>query len=79
EVVSPDDRLPDLVIRASDYLTLGVPVTWIIDQGPDSASFTRSKAQSSLPTRSFVTARLNCRSPNYWRSFRSSKGAVVPR
>jgi len=33
EVVSPDDRLPDLVIRASDYLTLGVPVTWIIDPG----------------------------------------------
>jgi Uma2 family endonuclease len=31
EVVSPDDRLSDLVIRAGDYLTLGVPVTWIFD------------------------------------------------
>ncbi|MBV8572611.1 MAG: Uma2 family endonuclease [Acidobacteriaceae bacterium] len=31
EVVSPDDRLPDLVIRAGDYLSLGVPVTWIFD------------------------------------------------
>ena len=31
EVVSPDDRLPDLVIRAGDYLSLGVPVTWILD------------------------------------------------
>ena len=33
EVVSPDDRLPDLVIRAGDYLSLGVPVTWILDPG----------------------------------------------
>ncbi len=31
EVVSPDDRLPDLVVRAGDYLTLGVPVTWIFN------------------------------------------------
>jgi Uma2 family endonuclease len=31
EVVSPDDRLSDLVIRAGDYLTLRVPVTWILD------------------------------------------------
>jgi Uma2 family endonuclease len=31
EIVSPDDRLPDLVIRAGDYLSLGVPVTWIFD------------------------------------------------
>ena len=31
DVVSPDDRLPDLIIRAGDYLTLGVPVTWIFD------------------------------------------------
>ena len=31
EVVSPDDNLPDLVIRAGDYLLLGVPVTWIFD------------------------------------------------
>jgi Uma2 family endonuclease len=31
EIVSPDDRLPDLVIRAGDYLTLGVPVTWMFD------------------------------------------------
>ena len=30
-MVSPDDRLPDLVIRAGDYLTLGVPVTWMLD------------------------------------------------
>ena len=29
-MVSPDDRLPALVIRAGDYLTLGVRVTWII-------------------------------------------------
>ena len=33
EVVSPDDRLPDLVIRAGDYLSLGVPVTWILAPG----------------------------------------------
>lgn len=31
EVVSPDDRLPDLVIRAGDYFTMGVPLTWIFD------------------------------------------------
>lgn len=31
DVVSPDDRLPDLVIRAGDYWTRGVPVTWILD------------------------------------------------
>ena len=31
DVASPDDRLPDIVIRAGDYLTLGVPVTWIFD------------------------------------------------
>jgi Uma2 family endonuclease len=31
EIVSPDDRLPDLVIRAGDYLSFGVPVTWIFD------------------------------------------------
>ena len=31
EVVSPDDRLADLVTHAGDYLTLGVPVTWIFD------------------------------------------------
>ena len=31
EIVSPNDRLADLVIRAGDYLTLGVPVTWIVD------------------------------------------------
>jgi Uma2 family endonuclease len=30
-VVSPNDRLADLVTRAGDYLTLGVPVTWIFD------------------------------------------------
>jgi Uma2 family endonuclease len=29
EIVSPDDKLPDLVIRAGDYLSMGVPVTWI--------------------------------------------------
>ena len=31
EVVSPDDRLPDLVLRAGEYLTLGVTATWIFD------------------------------------------------
>jgi Uma2 family endonuclease len=31
EIVSPDDKLPDLIIRAGEYLTLGVPVTWILD------------------------------------------------
>ena len=31
EIVSPDDKLPDLVIRAGDYLTMGVPLTWIFD------------------------------------------------
>jgi Uma2 family endonuclease len=31
EIVSPDDKLPDLVIRAGDYLSMGVPVTWIFD------------------------------------------------
>lgn len=33
EVVSPDDRLPDLITRAGDYLMLGVPTTWIFDPG----------------------------------------------
>jgi Uma2 family endonuclease len=27
----PDDKLPDLVIRAGDYLSMGVPITWIFD------------------------------------------------
>jgi Uma2 family endonuclease len=31
EIVSPDDRLKDLTERAHDYLTLGVPETWILD------------------------------------------------
>jgi Uma2 family endonuclease len=31
EVVSPDDNLADLVVRAGDYLSIGVPVTWILD------------------------------------------------
>lgn len=31
EVLSPDDKLEDLVIRAGDYLSIGVPVTWILD------------------------------------------------
>ena len=31
EVASPDDKLADLVIRAGDYLTMGVPITWIFD------------------------------------------------
>lgn len=31
EVVSPDDRLADLVTRGGDYLGMGVPVTWILD------------------------------------------------
>jgi Uma2 family endonuclease len=31
EIVSPDDKLPDLIIRAGDYLTMGVPITWIFD------------------------------------------------
>lgn len=31
EVVSPDDRMKDLTGRAQDYLTLGVPETWIFD------------------------------------------------
>lgn len=33
EIVSPDDRMPDLVIRTGDYLQLGVPETWILDPG----------------------------------------------
>lgn len=31
EIVSPDDKLPDLVIRAGDYLSMGVPITWIFN------------------------------------------------
>ncbi len=31
EVVSPKDRIPDLVLRAGEYLQLGVPLTWIFD------------------------------------------------
>lgn len=31
EVVSPKDRMPNLVERAGDYLTLGTPITWIFD------------------------------------------------
>jgi Uma2 family endonuclease len=31
EIVSPDDKLPDLVVRAGDYLSMGVPTTWILD------------------------------------------------
>ena len=31
EIVSPDDRMPDLVNRAADYADVGVPLTWILD------------------------------------------------
>jgi Uma2 family endonuclease len=31
EIVSTDDRLKDLTERAQDYITLGVPETWIFD------------------------------------------------
>lgn len=31
EIVSPNDKLPDWVLRAGDYLDVGVPVTWILD------------------------------------------------
>ena len=31
EIVSPDDRLKDLIERAKDYRSLGVPETWILD------------------------------------------------
>jgi Uma2 family endonuclease len=31
EIVSPKDRLPDLVLRAGEYFDLGVPLTWIFD------------------------------------------------
>ncbi len=31
EIVSPDDKLPDWVIRAGDYLSMGVPITWIVN------------------------------------------------
>ncbi len=31
EIVSPDDRMPDLVTRAADYTDVGVPLTWILD------------------------------------------------
>ena len=31
EVVSPKDRLSDLVLRAGEYFEIGVPVTWIFD------------------------------------------------
>ena len=31
EVVSPKDRLANLVERAGDYLSLGTPLTWIFD------------------------------------------------
>lgn len=31
EIVSPKDRLSDLVLRAGEYFELGVPVTWILD------------------------------------------------
>lgn len=31
EIVSPDDRMKDLIERSSDYLALGVPETWILD------------------------------------------------
>lgn len=31
DIVSPDDHVSDLVSRAGDYLTIGVPVIWILD------------------------------------------------
>ena len=31
EIVSPDDRLKDLIERAKDYRSLRVPETWILD------------------------------------------------
>jgi Uma2 family endonuclease len=37
EIVSPDDKLADLLIRAGDYLALSVPVSWILDPGKKQA------------------------------------------
>jgi Uma2 family endonuclease len=31
EIVSPDDRIKDQTERARDYISLGVPQTWILD------------------------------------------------
>ena len=31
ELVSPDDKLAELVVRGGDYLSMGVPITWILD------------------------------------------------
>jgi Uma2 family endonuclease len=51
EIVSPDDKLPDLVIRAGDYLTMGVPTTWIFDPETKQAFIysDRGTIQSSEP------------------------------
>jgi len=35
EVVSPDDRYPNLTSKAREFLAWGVPAVWIIDPGDD--------------------------------------------
>ena len=37
EVLSPDDRLREVTQRAADYLSIGVPQTWIFDPETKSA------------------------------------------
>jgi len=31
EILSPDDRMSDIVARGEEYLAWGVPMVWIID------------------------------------------------
>jgi Uma2 family endonuclease len=33
EVVSPDDRMPEVPERCRDYFEMGVPETWVLDPG----------------------------------------------
>jgi Uma2 family endonuclease len=42
EVLSPEDRMPRLMRKFSDYATMGIPEIWIID--PEAKTFSRYEA-----------------------------------
>ena len=47
EILSPDDKLPRVLIKIADYLELGVPFVWLID--PRKRTATVYTATAAIP------------------------------
>jgi Uma2 family endonuclease len=56
EILSPDDTRSDLVARGADYLSLGVPETWIFDPAKRKAYVYSSRGLHEIE----ATATLRC-------------------